>query len=99
MGSAVPCAAPASAVEPRDVRSLVLTQVVRITAVGGVAGPHRSHSVWGGLGEALFFGVQGYDAAVVGSAVLLVAIVAATASAVPTRRAATVNPIEALRTV
>jgi predicted permease len=82
--------------QPRDVRSLVLTQVVRMTVIGGITGAALAFGL-GRLGEALFFGVQGYDAAIVGGAVLLVAMVAAAAGAVPARRATAVNPIEALR--
>ncbi len=82
--------------QPRDVRSLVLMQVVRMTVIGGGVGAALAFGL-GRLGEALFFGVQGYDAAIVGGAALLVAMVAAAAGALPTRRATTVNPIDALR--
>jgi putative ABC transport system permease protein len=82
--------------QPRDVRSLVLTQVVRMTVIGGVVGAALAFGL-GRLGEALFFGVRGYDAAVVGGAVLLVGMVAAAAGALPIRRATSVNPIQALR--
>jgi len=82
---------------PRDVRRLVLMQMVRITAVGAVVGASLAFGL-GRLGEALLFGVRGYDAAIVGGAVLLVTMVAAAAGAVPVHRATTVNPIEALRT-
>jgi predicted permease len=82
--------------QPRDVRSLVLRQVVRITAIGGVAGAALAFGL-GRLGEALFFGVEGYNAAIVAGAVLLVGTVAAAAGALPAQRATAVNPIEALR--
>jgi predicted permease len=82
--------------QPRDVRSLVLRQVVRITAIGGVVGAALALGL-GQLGEALFFGVEGYNAAIVVAAVLLVGAVAAAAGALPARRATAVSPIEALR--
>jgi predicted permease len=82
---------------PRDVRRLVLMQIVRITAIGAVVGASLAFGL-GRLGEALLFGVRGYDAAIVGGAVVLVAVVATAAGALPVRRATTVNPIEALRT-
>jgi putative ABC transport system permease protein len=80
---------------PRDIRALVLTQVIRITAIGGGVGAALALGL-GRLGENLLFGVQGYDAAIVGGAVLLIAMVAAAAGTLPARRASAVNPIHAL---
>jgi ABC-type antimicrobial peptide transport system permease subunit len=49
------------------------------------------------MGRAMLIGVDGYDVAVIGGAVLLVLCVAFVAGALPARRASAVNPIEALR--
>ena len=80
----------------RDVRWLVLAQVTRISLIGGVIGAALAFGL-GRLSQALLFGVEGYDAAVIGGATLLVLIVALAAGGLPARRATRVNPIDALR--
>ena len=81
---------------PSDVRWLVLSQVGRITIVGGTIGVALALGL-GRLGQAMLFGVDGADTAIIGGAVLLVLGIAFAAGALPTRRASLVNPVEALR--
>ena len=82
--------------KPRDVRSLVLSQVGRITLVGGAVGAVLALGI-GRLAQAILFGVEGNEATIIGGAALVVVVVAVAAGALPARRATTVNPIEALR--
>jgi predicted permease len=79
-----------------DVRWLVLGHVTRLTLIGGVIGAGLAVGL-GQMGRAMLIGVDGYDVAVIGGAVLLVLCVAFVAGALPARRASAVNPIEALR--
>ena len=68
-----------------------------IMVAGGVA--IALPAVWG-LGrliESQLYGVHATDAATIVGAVALVALVALAASALPTRRASSINPMEALR--
>jgi predicted permease len=81
---------------PRDVSLLVLTQVGRITLIGSVAGIALAIGL-GRISAAMLVGVGGYDVAVIVAAAALMMTVALIAGAVPTRRAMSVNPIEALR--
>ena len=46
--------------KPSDVRRLVLSQVGRISLIGGVIGAGLALGL-GRLGQAMLFGVQGYD--------------------------------------
>ena len=82
--------------QPRDVRRLVLVQMARMTLVGGVVGAALA-LVLGRLAQAMLFGVEGTDAAVIGAAALVVVVVAVAAGVLPARRATSVNPIVALR--
>jgi predicted permease len=68
-----------------------------IMVAGGVA--LALPAVWslGRLIESQLFGVQAMDAATIVAAVALVALVALAASALPTRRASSINPMDALR--
>jgi predicted permease len=82
--------------DSRRVRGLVLRQVAIMTAIGGVIGV----AVALGLGQAarsLLFGLEGHDAVVFSLSVILLALVALAAGIVPARRAALVNPMQALR--
>ena len=56
-------------------------------------------AVWslGRLIESQLFEVHAMDGATIAAAVALVALVALAASALPTRRASSINPMEALR--
>ena len=82
--------------KPRDVRSLVFSQVGRMALVGGTIGAVLAFGI-GRLGQAMLYGVDGADAGIIGAAALVVAVVALTAGVLPARRATSVNPIEALR--
>jgi ABC-type antimicrobial peptide transport system permease subunit len=79
-----------------DVRWLVLGHVTRLALIGGVIGAGLAVGL-GQVGRAMLIGVDGYDVAVIGGAVILVLCVAFVAGALPARRASAVNPIEALR--
>jgi ABC-type antimicrobial peptide transport system permease subunit len=82
--------------KPRDVRWLVLAQAGRMTVVGGTVGAMLALGI-SHLAQAILFGVEGNEAAIIGAAALVVVVVAVAAGALPARRATTVNPIEALR--
>lgn len=78
------------------VKSLVMRQVAVMTAIGGTMGVAAAL----GLGKAarsLLFGLEGHDAMVFSAAVILLACVALAAGFFPARRAAQVNPMQALR--
>lgn len=78
------------------VRGLVLKQVAIMTAIGGAIGVAAAF----GLGQAarsLLYGLEGHDALVFSLSILLLAVVALAAGFVPARRAAAVNPMQALR--
>ena len=82
--------------DAKRVRGLVLKQVAVMTVIGGAIGIAAAL----GLGKAarsLLFGLEGYDALVFSMSVLLLAIVALAAGFFPARRAAQVNPMQALR--
>jgi ABC-type antimicrobial peptide transport system permease subunit len=64
---------------------------------GGVALALPAVWIFGRLIESQLFGVQPMDATTIVAAVALVALVALAASALPTRRASSINPMEALR--
>jgi ABC-type antimicrobial peptide transport system permease subunit len=79
-----------------DVRRLVFAQVSRITLVGGAIGLALAVGL-GRLARSILFGLDGYEPAIAGAALVMVVAVAGVASFVPARRAALVNPVEALR--
>jgi ABC-type antimicrobial peptide transport system permease subunit len=82
--------------KPRDVRSLVMSQVGRMTLVGGIVGAALALGL-GRLGQTMLFGVEGTATGIIGAATLVVVVVALAAGVLPARRATSVNPIEALR--
>ena len=82
--------------QPRDVRRLVLSQVGRISLIGGAIGVVLALAL-GRLGRAMLFGVGASDLTVIGGAALLAIVVSFAAGILPARRATSVNPIEALR--
>jgi ABC-type antimicrobial peptide transport system permease subunit len=78
------------------VRRMVLRQVGRMVVVGGIVGVAAAL----GLGRAsasLLYGMEGYDAPVVGLVVVLLGLVALGAGYIPARRASRVDPMQALR--
>lgn len=78
------------------VRGMVLRQIGVMLAIGSLIGIAAAL----GLGKAassLLFGLAGHDPVVFGVAVVLLALVALGAGYIPARRAAAVDPIQALR--
>jgi putative ABC transport system permease protein len=79
-----------------DVQRLVFAHVGRITLIGGGIGAALALGL-GQLGRSVLVGLDGSVPAIVGAAVLLVVVVAFAAGLAPARRAALVNPVDALR--
>jgi predicted permease len=79
-----------------DVQRLVFAQVSRITLVGGAIGLALAFAL-GRLARGILFGLDGYEPAIAGAAVVMVVAVAYVAGFVPARRAGLVNPVDALR--
>jgi len=79
-----------------DVRWMVFSQVGRITLVGGLTGGAMAVGL-SQLGRALLFGVAGPDARIAAGAAVVVVAVACLAGLAPARRAAAVDPVQALR--
>jgi ABC-type antimicrobial peptide transport system permease subunit len=82
--------------QSRDVRWLVLSQVARIAIVGGALGVGLALGL-GRVGQAMLFGVESSNGAIIGGAVLVVLLAAAGAGAVPARRATQVDPAATLK--
>lgn len=78
------------------VRGLVLRQVGLMTLVGGLVGVAGALGL-GKAARALLFGLEAHDAVTFALAVVLLAGVALAAGYLPARRAAQVNPMQALR--
>jgi predicted permease len=81
---------------PSDVRRLVLAYVGRIAAVGGAIGLATAFGL-GRLAQALLFGVDAGNPALIAGAGIAVSLVVLAAAAIPARRASRVNPVLALR--
>jgi predicted permease len=79
-----------------DVRRLVFGYVGRITLIGSAIGVAAALGL-SRLGRAFLFELEGFDLPIVGAALLAVVFVALLAGVLPARRAASVNPVEALR--
>lgn len=82
--------------EPRSVYRLILGEATRLVGVGTVLG------VGGSLAAAtfirgLFYGVRAWDVPTITIVVAVLIVAALLASYIPARRAASVNPVEALR--
>ena len=78
------------------VKSLVMRQVGLMTVVGGAVGIAAALGI-GKAARSLLFGLEGHDAVVFSASVILLACVALAAGYFPARRAAQVNPMQALR--
>jgi ABC-type antimicrobial peptide transport system permease subunit len=75
---------------------MVMSESVRLVAAGIVLG--LGVVIWAGrFVHAVIYGVSPIDPLTIGGALALVATVTIIAGGVPARRAANVNPIEALR--
>ncbi len=81
---------------PGVVRSMILRQVGWMTLVGGVIGMAAAVAA-GRLIQSLLYRMQGYDPLVLASAAAGLSAVALLAGYVPARRAAAVDPQQALR--
>jgi predicted permease len=79
-----------------DVRRLVFGHVGRITLIGGVIGVGAALGL-GRLGQAFLYRLEGFNLSIISAASVIVIGVALLAAALPARRAASVNPVEALR--
>ena len=82
--------------QPRTVYRLILSQAGRLIAVEVVLGL-ASAVAGAGFMSSLLSGVQRWDVQTLGSVAGLLAIAGLVASFLPARRAAGVNPVEALR--
>lgn len=82
--------------QARDVRRMVLSQGGRITLGGGLIGVALAVAL-AQVGRSMLFGVSAFDPWVLTAATALIVTVATGAGLVPARRAASVDPVEALR--
>ena len=82
--------------EPRSVYGLILREAGWLT-VGGIAAGLVCSLAAATLMRKLLFGVQSWDVATLAGVAFTLAISALAASFLPARRAASVNPVEALR--
>ncbi len=78
------------------VRSLIMRQVAIMVGVGGLVGTAAALGL-GRAARSLLFGLEGHDPLVFTLAVALLACVALVAGYAPARRAAAVDPMQALR--
>jgi predicted permease len=83
--------------QPRSVYQLVLKEAGWLTIAGIVAGLMCSLGV-GSLMRSLLFGTPPWDAPTLAAVAVVLVISALLASYIPARRAASVNPVDALRT-
>jgi ABC-type antimicrobial peptide transport system permease subunit len=79
-----------------NVRGMVLKQVGRMVVVGGIVGIAAALGL-GRAAQSLLFGLEGYDAPVVGIVAVLLGLVAFGAGYIPAVRASRVDPMQALR--
>ncbi|HKV70622.1 MAG TPA: ABC transporter permease [Gemmatimonadales bacterium] len=80
----------------RDILTLVVRQGLRVTAIGLVIGVAGSLVAGTALGS-LLYGVSPHDPVVLGTVVMVLAVVATLASYLPALRATRVDPMVALR--
>ena len=78
------------------VRGMVLKQVGRMMVVGGVVGVIAAIGL-GRAAQSLLFGMEGYDAPVMGLVVVILGVVGLGAGYIPAVRASRVDPMQALR--
>jgi ABC-type antimicrobial peptide transport system permease subunit len=80
----------------RNVRGMVFRQVAWMTGIGAVIGLIGALGL-GRAAQSLLFELQGHDPAVLGVAVVLLALVALGAGMIPAQRASRIDPMRALR--
>lgn len=78
------------------VRSMVLKQVGKMVVVGGIIGVVAAIGL-GRAAQSLLYGLEGYDATVVGVVTVLLGLVGLGAGYIPAARASRVDPMQALR--
>jgi predicted permease len=81
---------------PADIRRMVLRQVARMTAIGSVAGLAAAAGL-GRAAQSLLYEVTGSDPLVMAVAAAVLTAVAFGAGLIPARRAASVDPMRAMR--
>ncbi len=79
-----------------NVRAMVLKQVGRMMVVGGVVGVVAALGL-GRAAQSLLFGMEGYDAPVLGMVTVILGLVGLGAGYIPAVRASRVDPMQALR--
>jgi ABC-type antimicrobial peptide transport system permease subunit len=79
-----------------DIRNLVVGQGVRLAALGLIVGITLSLAV-GRTANSLLYGVSATDPFTLAMVCMIILVITAIASYLPARRAAQVNPLEALR--
>jgi ABC-type antimicrobial peptide transport system permease subunit len=82
--------------ERRQIRSMVLRQVGSLTVVGAAVGTLVALALGRAAGS-LLFGIEGHDPWACASGAVLLGAVALVAGYLPARRAASVDPMVALR--
>lgn len=78
------------------VQAMILKQVGRMVLVGGIIGLIAAFAL-GRAAQSLLFGMEGFDAPVVGLVTVLIGLVAFGAGYIPAVRASRVDPMNALR--
>src|SRR5690606_1028650 len=78
------------------VRRLIMRQVGFMTLIGGAIGVAAALML-GRAARSLLYGLEGHDPLVFALSVILLALIALAAGFVPARRAASVDPMQALR--
>ena len=79
-----------------DVWRLVFGHVGRLTLIGGTIGVAAALGL-GRLGQSFLFRLEGFNLPIIAAASMVIVSVALLAGVLPARRAASVNPVEALR--
>ncbi len=82
--------------EPASVYRLILTEAARLVGAGALLGIAGSLAA-AALIRGLLYGVRPWDVPTIAASIAVVGLAALLASYIPARRAAAVNPIEALR--
>ena len=81
---------------PESIRTMVLLHVAKLALIGTLIGVVLAIFL-GRAAENLLFGIQPMDPLIIGSAVLILGLVISFSGYLPARKAARIDPIEALR--